>query len=193
MQPLSIRGARHPIPTFCLIQCHPFIHAAPDLSFIHSVLSRAIVHTCGTRHVIHSFCLSQWHSFIHVAPDMPSIHSFIASAISLYTRHLTCHPFILSLPVPSLYTRGTRHAIYSFCLIQCHLFIHAAPDMPSIHSVLASAIPAHQTCHPFIHSYSPRNAIYVPDMSFHMRTAPDMSSVRTGTGRPSIHYSNFHT
>jgi hypothetical protein len=146
MPPIYTRGTRHAIHSFCLSQCHPFIHAALDMPSIHSVLSSAIVHT-------HSFCLSQCHSFIHPAPDMPSIHPVLASAIPLETRPQTCHPFILSYPVPSLYTRGTRHAIHSFCLTQCHPFIHVAPDMPSIHSVLASAIPLymrHQACHPFI-------------------------------------------
>ncbi len=155
-------GTRHVIHSFCLIQCHLFIHAAPDMPSIHSVSYPVTsLYTRGTRHTIHSFCLIQCHPFVHAAPDIPSIHSVLASAIPLYTWHQICHPFILSYPVPFLYTRGLRHAIYS---------------------VLASAIPGHQTCCPFIHSYSPRNAIYVSDMSFHMRKAPGMSSVHTGTG-----------
>ncbi len=134
---LYSRGTRFVIHSFCLIKCHPFIHAAPDLSFVHSVLSSAIplftrhltchpfilsypvpsLYLRGTRFVIHSFCLIQCH------------RSY------MYMWHPTCRPFILSKPVSFLYTRSTRHAIHSFCLIQCHLFKYAAPDMPSIHSI----------------------------------------------------------
>jgi hypothetical protein len=130
---LYSRGTRFVIHSFCLIQCHrsymymwrptchSFIHAAPDMPFIHSVLSSAIVHTRGTRHAIQSFCLSQCNPFLYAAPDMPSLHSVLSSAIPLFTRHQICHLFILSYLVPS--------------------FIHVAPDMSSIHSVLASVIP----------------------------------------------------
>ncbi len=186
-------GTRHAIHSFYLSQCQPFIHVAPDMPSIHSVLASAIsshaapdmpfIHsvlasaiplytphqTCHTfilsypvplfipaapdmpsihsvlasaiplytrPQICHPFILSYpVPSFIHAAPDMSSIHSVLASANPLYKRHQTCHPFILSYQVQSLYIRGTRHAIHSFCLSQFHSFIHAAPDMPSIHSV----------------------------------------------------------
>jgi hypothetical protein len=149
---LYTRGTSHAINSFCLIKCHPFIHVAPDMPFIQSVLASATPcytrrQTChpyilyypvpsnGTKHVIHSFCLIQCHPFIHAAPDFSFIHSVLSSAI---VHICTC---------------GTRHVIHSFCLSQCHSFTHVAPDMPSIHSVLSSATPLvtwHQTCHPFI-------------------------------------------
>ncbi len=109
------------------------------------------LHTRGIRHAIHSFFLIKCHPFSHVAPDMPSIHSVLTSATPFYTRRQTCHPYILSDPVPSLYTRGTRHAIHSFFHCQCHPFIHAALDMPSIHSVISSAI---------VHTCGTRHAIH---------------------------------
>jgi hypothetical protein len=139
---LYTRGLRYSIHSFCLSQCHSFIHAALDMPFIHSVLSSATplysfilspvqpLSIRGARHAIHTFCISQCHP---TAPDMSSIHSVLSSAIPLFTQHQICHSFILSYPVTS--------------------FIHAAPDMSSIHSVLARAIliyTRHQTSHPFI-------------------------------------------